>query len=462
MSPNVPRLRPDLLARLPAFVAAPRYARAAQRSRIVHLGVGAFHRAHQAAYTDAVLADGGHDWTIVGVSLRAPDVAAQLNPQQGLYTLIERSGSGERLRIIGALQHVLFAPDERHTVIDALSAEQTAVVTLTVTEKGYCRKPDGTLDFALAGPHTIYGLLADAITARCAADLPGLTILSCDNLAENGRQLKRLLGEYLQRECPSALDWFERECRCPSSMVDRIVPATTDRDRARLAAQLGMRDAAAVVTEPFSQWVIEDNFAGPVPDWKSAGAELTQDVHAHETAKLRMLNGAHSALAYLGLQRGYEFVHQAIADTTLAATVDRVMLAEAAASLKPTPGFDPMQYAAALRRRFSNSALPHRLMQIAMDGSQKIPQRWLETLKYHQARGESCPAILTALAAWLRHVRGDQRVVDDPLAEPLARAWNVAGVDGITEAVLGCGALLTTDWRPTVGDREFLGKALRS
>jgi fructuronate reductase len=237
-------------------------------------------------------------------------------------------------------------------------------------------------------------------------------------------------------------------------MVDRIVPATTPDDLDTVERRLGLRDEGAVITEPFSQWVIEDRFAGSRPRWEVAGAQFVADVRPYETAKLRMLNGAHSALAYLGLRRGHRFVHEAIADPAIRAPVERLMRDEAAPTLDA--GFDAATYADALLARFANPALPHRLLQIAMDGSQKIPQRWLAVLAWHQRQGRACPAILEALAAWLLHVRGDGRPVDDPLAGRLAALWRENGLDGIVGALFGPGGLLAADWQATEADRQAI------
>jgi fructuronate reductase len=217
-----------------------------------------------------------------------------------------------------------------------------------------------------------------------------------------------------------------------------------------------MRDEAAVITEPFSQWVIEDRFVAGRPSWDKVGAELVSDVAPYETAKLRMLNGAHSALAYLGLSRRHVFVHEAVADADIRSLVERLIRQEAATSLIPAQGQDLAVYASALLERFANSALNHRLAQIAMDGSQKIPQRWLETLAYHQRRDCRCPAILSAIAAWLRHIRGDNGPVDDPLAAALSAVWAQAGQGGIVEALFGDGGLMASSWRPTEADRDFI------
>jgi fructuronate reductase len=456
------RLSAATADRLPPGVEHFGYERDAQFVGIVHFGIGAFHRAHQAWYTDRALAAGDRCWLISGVSLRSPSVAEQMNPQDGLYTLTERSSAGDQTRLIGAVREVLVASRAAETVVDRLSAPQTGIVTFTVTEKGYCRTSDGSLDPNLAEGDSFYPLLAEAFRRRRAARIAGLTLLSCDNLAQNGEQLSALLHTYLDSHDTDLGRWFEAECTCPSTMVDRIVPASTDGDRADLAARIGLEDEAAVFTEPFSQWVIEDRFAGPRPAWDKVGAQLVEDVAPFEVAKLRMLNGAHSALAYLGLERGHAFVHQAIADPVLRPLVERLMMQEAATSFSSAPGQDLAAYGQALLDRFANSALNHRLSQIAMDGSQKIAQRWLAVLAAHRQTGEPCKAILTALGAWLRHVRGGNGTVDDPLAPQLKSAWSRAGEVGIVPALFGDGGLIASDWQPTDRDRAALEASLRS
>ncbi len=454
------RLSAANLGAFPLSVARPGYDRDARGIGIVHFGIGAFHRAYMAAYTDDAMASGEGDWRILGVSLRSSAVRDQMHPQNGLYTLIERSSHGTTARIIGSVADVLVASEERERLVATLAAATTHIASFTITEKGYCRSPNGSLDLALADERSAYSYLAEAFARRRDAGLPGLTLLSCDNLSGNGAQLRRLVAEYLDAHAPILIDWFEQQCTCPSTMVDRIVPATTDADRIELEAMLGMRDEAAVVTEPFSQWVIENSFAGPRPAWEQHGAQITSDVHAYENAKLRMLNGAHSALAYLGLQRGHEFVHEAIADPELAPLIDKLMRDEASTSLTPAPGQDLSAYADALIERFKNPALNHRLIQIAMDGSQKIPQRWLETLAFHQKRDRQCPAILCGIAAWICHVRGDNGKVDDPLADTLKATWVSAGKDGVVAALFCPGGVMASDWHPSDADREVITNAL--
>lgn len=445
------RLSPANLGRVPSEVERFAYDREAQAVGIVHFGIGAFHRAHEAWYTDRAMDAGDRNWAIVGVSLRSAAVAEQMNPQEGLYAVVERSAHGDRTRLVGAVREVIVGPANPASVTAHLIAPATKIVSFTITEKGYCRAPDGSLDFALAGENSIYPILTEVFRQRQAAGIAGLTLLSCDNLANNGEQLHRLMGEYLAAKAPELAGWFESECACPSTMVDRIVPATTASDLAAIEAQLGMRDEAAVMTEPFSQWVIEDRFAGPRPTWEKVGAQLVADVAPYETAKLRMLNGAHSALAYLGLERGHTFVHQAVADPELRPVIEQLMRDEAATSFTAAPGQDLAAYADALLARFANPALNHRLAQIAMDGSQKIPQRWLATLAAQRQRGRRCPAILAALGAWLKHVRGNDNV-SDPLAEQLRDALQSKGCENL----FAPGGLMAGEWQPDAEDLALL------
>ncbi|WP_174292915.1 mannitol dehydrogenase family protein [Sphingomonas bacterium] len=456
------RLGAGTVDRLSPGVARPGYDWAAQRVGIVHLGIGAFHRAHQAVYTDAAMAAGDRDWGIAGVSLRSASVRDALAPQDGLYTVTQRGSDGESAALIGAIRELVVAPQSPNRVAELLASPNVHLATLTVTEKAYHRRADGTLDVeaVAAAGGTLYHHLADGLARRRADKLPGLTLLSCDNLADNGGVLARGLATWLDRVDPALRRWFEVRCSCPGTMVDRIVPAVTDADLDRVAATIGLRDEGAVVTEPFRQWVIEDRFAGPRPRWELDGAQLVADVAPFEAAKLRMLNGAHSALAYLGLLAGHAFVHQAVADPAIGPTIERLMRDEAAASLSPTPDQDLAAYADALLARFRNEGLPHRLAQIATDGSQKIPQRWLEPLAINAAQGRRSPATLRALAAWMIHVRGTGTPVADPLAQQLAQLWAKAGTEGIVPALFGPAGLLACAWQPDPQDAALLTRLL--
>ncbi|MEY4249193.1 MAG: hypothetical protein RJA87_826 [Pseudomonadota bacterium] len=447
------RLSDGSLTHLAPDVIRPSYDFRAQEVGLVHIGIGAFHRAHQAWYTHLAMEAGDRNWAITGVSMRSPSVALQMNPQNGLYTVTERSDAGAMTRLIGAVRDVIVARQSTEMLIESVAAPTTHIVSFTITEKGYCRASDGRLDFDLAAQSGLFDSLAKALRRRHDAGRSGLTLLSCDNLTENGQLLAGLMRDYLDRYDPKLTRWFETECACPSTMVDRIVPATTEEDRTAVAARIGMDDEAAVMTEPFSQWVIEDRFAGPRPRWEAVGVELVSDVRPYEMAKLRLLNAAHSALAYIGLSQGYHFVHEAMADPVIRALIVQLMTQEAAPTIDTAPGQDLDRYAGALIDRFDNPALRHRLSQIAMDGSQKIPQRWLETLAANQSMGQACPAILRAIAAWMSHLRGANGPVDDPRAAEL-----IAGASGPdpASALFGGHGLVRSRWLPQPIDHAIM------
>ncbi|MGX7875604.1 mannitol dehydrogenase family protein [Mesorhizobium sp. ORM6] len=402
---------------LPATAKIPAYDRGKVVPGIVHLGVGAFHRAHQAAYIDDCLTAGETDWSIIGVSLRSPDTRDALAPQDGLYTLAIRSSGEEQLRVIGSIGSMLVAPEDPDAVLAALTDPRTRIVTLTITEKAYLRAAGGGLDTAhpdivhdLARPRmpkTAHGFLAEALARRLAAGTPPFTVLCCDNLPANGATLHRLLMEFaalrdarlaqtgnagLARHIADAVAF-------PSSMVDRIVPATTDADRARIAADLGVEDAWPVMTEPFCQWVVEDNFPDGRPAWEKFGVTMVEDVRPFEDMKLRLLNGAHSAIAYLGLLSGHATVDRAFADPAIRQFVD-ALWAEAIPTLPGNAGLDTASYTAELAKRFSNTALAHRTAQIANDGSQKLPQRIIGSAMDRLHAGARPRHLTLVIAAW--------------------------------------------------------------
>jgi fructuronate reductase len=441
----IARLHPSRLASLPPGVARPAYDPASHGVGIVHLGLGAFHRAHQAVYLDRVLATEGGDWRVIGVSCRSPLPRDHLKPQECLYLVRERDVARERYQLIGSIADALVAPENPAAVIKLMSSRAIRIISLTITEKGYCRSAaDGGLDLRhhdivhdlehLSHPRSAPGLLLAALRERQRTGTAPPTLLSCDNLPQNGATLRAVLMQLASVQEPALAEWIERHVAFPSTMVDRIVPATTPEDRQQAAAALGVLDEALVCTEPFTQWVIEDRFATERPQLERVGAQLVADVHPFELAKLRLLNGSHSTMAYLGSLLGHTYVHEAIADELLGALIRRMMGSELAPTLTPVAGLDLSAYQQALLARFANPALAHRLQQIAMDGSQKLPQRLLRPLQQRLERGESAVLLTLAVAAWIYYALGRAateapRVVDDPLAAKYRDISEWAGTD---------------------------------
>lgn len=446
------RLSDATLAALPAGIGKPGYDRAAVTSGVVHFGPGAFHRAHQAAAFDTLLS---HDprWGITGISLNSTTVAEALNPQDGLYTLALLETDTD-YRVIGAIEQVLTGA-ERDAILEALVAPVTRIVSTTVTEKGYCLTADGTLDFThpaivtdLVTPNTprsVVGWIAAGLAARRRAGLGGVTVLSCDNLADNGRKLGAAVRTFAAATDPDTARWIEQEVRFPNAMVDAITPATDNALRSRAAAAIGMDDEWPVQRERFTQWVIEDDFASERPELERAGVTFTRDVHGFEAAKLRLLNGAHSTLAYLGLGLGHETVAQAMADRRLAQFVDRLMRENVAPSLSPQPGLDLDTYIGDILGRFANPAVEHRLAQIAWDGSQKLSYRILDTIRDALRAGRPIDRLVVPVAAWLRFIER-AAVHGDAITDPLA------------DRLLAHGG----DWRAVLTMREIFAELARN
>jgi fructuronate reductase len=418
---------------------------------IVHLGVGAFQRAHLAAYVDDVLRT-DPSWGIIGASLRRSDTRKALAPQDFLYTLAVRSGSGTAVRVIGSLLDVLDAAAQRAELIAAMVDPRIRIVSLTVTEKGYCHDPaTGALDLHHpdvlhdlahpASPVSAPGLIVRALEMRRAADVVPFTVLCCDNLPANGEATARIVTAFAALRDKKLADDIAGEVAFPSTMVDRIVPATTDADRRLVLELTGFTDAWPVVTEPFSPWVVEDRFPAGRPSFETVDAQFVTDVRPFELMKLRMLNGSHSTLAYLGYLAGYEFVNDAIAEPAFRALIHALMTDEVMSTLPAGLG-DLGAYRDALLKRFANPALQHRTWQIAMDGSQKLPQRLLGTIRDRLADGRPIRLATLGVAAWMRYVTGvDERgrAIDirDPLAPRLRAISDSAGrapaqiVDGL-------------------------------
>jgi fructuronate reductase len=429
---NASRLSAATLAGLPSSIERPTYGRDALSVGIVHLGLGAFHRAHQAAFTEAVLMNGDLRWGTIGASLRSPDTRDALAPQDNLYTLALRDGAGENLQVIGGLISCLVAPEEPAALIEAMARPETRIVSLTITEKGYCHNPaTGELDEThpdiirdLATPHlprTAVGFIVEALSRRRDAGFAPVTLLSCDNLPANGETLKRVAARFAELRDRDLARYIADEVAFPSTMVDRIVPATTEADREKIMSASGVYDAWPVVAEPFGQWVIEERFVSGRPDWDRSGAVFVKDVSAFELMKLRMLNGSHSTLAYLGYLAGCETVAETMAAPGFALLIEDLMALESAPTLPALPGLDLTAYRRDLIARFRNPALRHRTWQIAMDGSQKLPQRLLNTIRARLAAGASFARLALGVAAWMRYAAGvDEKGATIDVRDPLA------------------------------------------
>jgi fructuronate reductase len=456
------RLSEHTLAELPKAVGRSCYDRRRLTTGVVHLGTGAFHRAHQAALFEALAEQGDLRWGIQGASLRSGDVAAQMNPQDGLYSLTVRDGDLEQTRVIGVVKDVLVAPPDPAALVAAMAEPAVHLVTLTVTEKGYLPAEGETPSHAVSA----VGFIVAALAERRARGLRPFTALSCDNLPRNGARLEAATLDMARRHDPGLADWIEEGGAFPETMVDRIVPATTPADIDTLSASLGVRDAAMVKTEPFLQWVIEDRFAGERPDFESVGVQIAASVAPWEAAKLRLLNGAHSAIAYLGGLAGIEFVHAFVADPERAGFIERLW-EEAASTLDPPQGLNIGVYQAALMARFRNPALEHRTRQIAMDGSQKLPQRLLASIAVRLERGQSFDSLGLAVAAWMRWQggrddRGRSFTIDDPLAGVMAkRILGAHSPEERVSALLGVREVFTPTLAANAQFRDVLVQSLR-
>ncbi|MGE3305717.1 MAG: mannitol dehydrogenase family protein [Rhizobiaceae bacterium] len=450
MSRTLPFLEPALLDSLPADVQRPSYDRTALKPGIAHLGVGAFHRTHQAEYTDDLLHADFGAWGIVGINIRPPLLADSLAPQAGLYTRLMREGDRAEARVIGSIVATVDSQSSPQPALDILASPDIAVVTMTVTEKGYCHKPaTGELDLAhpdivhdLANPEnprSVPGILSRALELRMRSHGVPLTVMSCDNIPANGTLLQNVMQSITQLRHKGygndLGDWIEANAAFPSTMVDRIAPATSQADCETVERRFGYRDRAVVVGEPFRQWVIENRFAGRMPAWDRVGATIVDDVTAFEHLKMRVLNGAQTTLCYLGVLAGHEHTCDDMTDPLLVHFVRRMLLEETLPTLAPVPGINPSDYVAQSLDRLRNTAIRHRNHQIATDGSQKIVQRLINPIRERLARGETVALLSTALAGWMVYlIRASQRfghawTADDPYAGKVAEIADRVGDD---------------------------------
>ncbi len=408
----------------------------------VHLGPGAFFRAFGAVYTHDAMQQTGGDWGILAVSLKSPTARDQLAPQDCLFSSVTLGKDGLGVQVISSISDVLVAPEDPGAVVAAMANPAVKIVSLTVTEKGYCHDPaTGELNAAhpdvahdldtLAAPKSAIGFIVSALAQRQANGSKAFTVLSCDNLPSNGALVRALVLDFAARVSAELAQWISDNVTFPSTMVDRITPATTDEMRERVAQETGAQDPACVAHEAFRQWVIEDDFVDGRPDWDVAGAQMVQSVHAHELMKLRCLNGTHSTLAYLGYLAGFETISDCMADPAYAQMCEKLWATEITPVLEQPDGEDMGAYCAKLAARYSDPSVQHRTWQIAMDGSQKLPQRILGTIRDNLETGHLPLGLCLAVAGWMRYVggvddAGDAINVKDPLAAQLKEISDAA------------------------------------
>lgn len=448
---------------LTAKATRPTYDRSTLVPRIVHLGFGAFHRAHQAIYADILAAEHGSDWGYTEVNLIGGEQQiADLKNQDNLYTVAEMSADAWTARVVGVVKEALHAQvDGLETVLAKMCEPQVAIVSLTITEKGYCHSPaTGQLmldhSFIAADvqnphqPKSAPGVIVEALARRKAAGLPAFSVMSCDNMPENGHVMRNVVTAYARAVDTELAAWIEQNVTFPSTMVDRIVPAVTADTLDKIEQLTGVRDPAGVACEPFRQWVIEDNFVAGRPEWEKAGAELVSDVIPFEEMKLRMLNGSHSFLAYLGYLAGYQHINECMEDANYRRAAHDLMLKEQAPTLK-VKGVDLARYADLLIERYTNPALRHRTWQIAMDGSQKLPQRMLDSVRWHRVHNDSFTLLALGIAGWMRYVGGvDEQGVAIEVCDPLLPVIQAAVAqseegEARVKALLGIEAIFGTE-----------------
>ncbi|WP_417617133.1 mannitol dehydrogenase family protein [Oceanisphaera sp.] len=434
------------------------------KTRIVHLGFGAFHRAHQALFNDELAARHHSDWGQCVVKLfSGADEISALRAQNHLYTVVEKGAAQTDVKIIGVVRESLHPQlDGIDAILEKMADPDVAIISLTITEKGYCVDPaTGRLDKenALiahdltdpAHPQSAIGYLVQALQIRRERGLGGFSVMSCDNVPENGQLVRQVVLDFAAQRDQELADWIATHASFPSTMVDRIVPAATPEMLAEIGGLLGVEDPCAIACEPFRQWVIEDNFVAGRPQWEEVGAELVQDVVPFEEMKLRMLNGSHSFLAYLGYLGGYQHIDDTMTDDHYRRAALALMTKEQAPTLNMPAGTNLTAYAEMLIERFANPNLKHRTWQIAMDGSQKLPQRLLQPIRTHLQRGSDFSHLALGVAGWMRYVSGvDEQgqaiEVRDPMAEQLKSICDQHGLNAsVVPALAGVEAIFGAD-----------------
>jgi mannitol 2-dehydrogenase len=399
----------------------PDYDRDLVTAGVVHVGVGGFHRAHQAMYHDRFMNEGtALDWGICGVGVMAADrrMKEALDAQDGLYTLVLKHSDGTyEPRVIGSIVEYLFAPDDPEAVIEKMAAESTRIVSLTITEGGY-NLSDVTGEFDVANPdvladlepgavpRTTFGLVTEALRRRWKRGLAPFTVMSCDNLQDNGYLSKRVFTAFARLRDPDLGDWVEHEARFPNSMVDRITPVTTDADRAEIRERFGIEDRWPVVCEPFTQWVLEDAFTAGRPPYERVGVQVVEQVEPYELMKLRLLNGSHQAMAYFGYLAGYRLVHEAAQDPLFQAFLLGYMDFEATPTLAPVPGVDLEGYKHTLIERFSNPQVRDTIARLCAESSDRIPKWLLPVVREQLVTGGEIRRSAAVVASWARYAEG--------------------------------------------------------
>src|SRR6266478_5835355 len=429
---------------------------------IVHIGVGGFHRAHQAVYLDDLLAQGGpREWGLCGVGLLPHDARMRdvLRAQDCLYTVVERGAAGDRARVVGSIGSFLFAPDDPEAVIEKMASPGCRIVSLTITEGGYYIN-EGTGQFNDAHPD----IRRDLEQPR-GRDLAPFTIMSCDNLQGNGDIARKMFLAFAERRDPELARWIAEKGAFPNGMVDRITPATTDAHRALVRESFGIVDGWPVVTEPFKQWVIEDHFPLGRPAWERVGAQMVSDVHPYEMMKIRLLNASHQALCYIGMLLGYSYADETMADADIRALVERMMSDEVTPLLPPVPGIDLAQYKRTLIERFANPTLRDQLDRIGTEGSARIPKFVLPSILDRISRGGPMRALTFTVAAWFRYLvgtdeRGNPLPINDPMAEELVRRARAGGDD--PKELLGIEKLFGKVLPNAPAFTTYLAQALKS
>lgn len=451
------------LKAISARAQVPAYDPAGLPGSIVHVGVGGFHRAHQAVYLDDLLAQGGNrEWGLCGLGLLPHDARMRdvMRAQDCLYTVVERGAGGDKARVVGSIGAYLFAPDDREAAIEKMASPGCRIVSLTITEGGYyVNKGTGQFDEAHPDirhdlehprePAGVFGYLAEALDRRRQRGLAPFTVMSCDNLQGNGDVARRTFLAFAERRDAGLASWISGSGAFPNAMVDRITPATTDAHRAMVRESFGIEDGWPVVTEPFKQWVIEDRFPLGRPAWERVGAQMVSDVHPYEMMKIRLLNASHQALCYIGMLLGYRYADETMADADIHLLVERMMDAEVTPLLPPVPGIDLAQYKRTLLERFANPVLRDQLARIGTEGSARIPGFVLPSILDRLSRGGPMRALTFTVAAWFRYLagtdeRGEALPINDPIAEELTRRARAGGEDP----------------RPLLGLRELFGDVL--